>query len=476
MRDVPETTSPATVDFWRSLVNSLPGTAVLVFDHDLRYLAVGGEALEQQRIAPGQIEGRLLSEALSPDRAAMYEPAYRAALAGEVTVMELASLDGTRIYRVEVAPITNADGVVVGGMSFAQDVTEARHADRDLRESERRYRLLAENSSDVVMRVRPDGVVLYASPAVREVLGCEPDEMVGLDRFSRVHLDDRAELEHVYDQAARGEQGAIVVTRMEHASGEWVWLETSTRAIRDEAGNVIEFQSSSRDVTARVMSEQAMRELEQRRDALIGQMMLSHDEERARIATVLHDDTMQVMTAALLMLDRLSMADDPGALREATIAARAMLADAVERARSITFELRPQLLEARGLDRAVEMIADRVRAESGCTVELALDLPRFRDSDEWLAYMTVQETVRSITRPAGEGRLQIDLHYDGACVNGRVRYEAAAGGAPDWAPLALDLAAERIRLSGGHLEVEADAASTSVRFELPVRRREHLPA
>jgi PAS domain S-box-containing protein len=323
--------------------------------------------------------------------------------------------------------------------------------------------------------VRPDGVILYASPAAREVLGREPDEIVGRDRFSLVHPDNRAELEQVYDRASRGEQQAFVVARMAHASGEWVWLETSTRAIRDDAGDVIEFQSSSRDVTARMMSEQALRELEQRRDALIGQMMLSHDEERARIATVLHDDTMQVMTAALLMLDRLSMADDPRALREATIAARAMLAEAVERARSITFELRPQLLEARGLDRAVEMIADRIRTESGCTVTLALDLPRFRDSDEWLAYMTVQETVRSITRPGGEGRLKIDLHHDGTRVNGAVRYDAAAGSAPDGTPLGLDLAAERIRLSGGHLEVDAGAGYTSVRFELPVKRRDPRP-
>jgi signal transduction histidine kinase len=107
-------------------------------------------------------------------------------------------------------------------------------------------------------------------------------------------------------------------------------------------------------------------------------------------------------------------------------------------------------------------------------VELALDLPRFRDSDEWLAYMTVQETVRSITRPAGEGRLQIDLHYDGTCVNGCVRYEAAAGSATE-PPLGLDLAAERIRLSGGHMEVEAEPGHTTVRFELPVRRREQMP-
>jgi PAS domain S-box-containing protein len=474
MRDVPETTSPADVDFWRSLVSSLPGTAVLVFDHELRYVVAGGDALRQQKMDAAQIEGRLLSEALPPDRVAVYEPAYRAALSGEATVFDLASLDGQRIYRVEVGPITNAAGLVVGGMSFAQDVTDARHADRELRESERRYRLLAENSSDVVMRVGPDGVILYASPALREVLGREPGEVLGRDRYSLVHPDNRAELERVYDKASHGEQ-AIAVTRMAHASGGWVWLETSTRAIRDEAGEVIEFQSSSRDVTARVMSEQALRELEQRRDALIGQMMLSHDEERARIATVLHDDTMQVMTAALLMLDRLSMADDPGALREATIAARAMLADAVERARSITFELRPQLLEARGLDRAVEMIAERVRADSDCTVELALALPRFRDSDEWLAYMTVQETVRSIIRRGGGGRLLIDLHYDGACVNGCVRYEPAAGGTTDQPPLGLDLAAERIRLSGGHMGVEAEPGHTSVRFELPVRRREHMP-
>jgi diguanylate cyclase (GGDEF)-like protein/PAS domain S-box-containing protein len=133
-----------------------------------------------------------------------------------------------------------------------------------VRDSELRYRTLAEHSSDLVMRIRADGHRLYVSPSVKELLGLDVDEFIE-PRSELIHPDDR---ERVAEAVARlrSEGGSSMMTyRIRHKDGHYVWLEALARRVPSpERKGETEIIYTGRDVTERVLAEQALRDSEQR--------------------------------------------------------------------------------------------------------------------------------------------------------------------------------------------------------------------
>ncbi len=145
----------------------------------------------------------------------------------------------------------------------ARDVTENRRTQALLRESEARYRLLAEQSTDLISRHTPnDWTFIYASPAVETLLGFTPAEITGKSSYDLFHPDDAA----AYRKRAPSvvyEKGIYTYTyRFRRKDGRYIWLETTSRSLRDpDTGELLEILCVSRDVTRRVESEQTTKRL-----------------------------------------------------------------------------------------------------------------------------------------------------------------------------------------------------------------------
>ena len=138
--------------------------------------------------------------------------------------------------------------------------SERARAEEALRDSEVRFRLLAENASDVVSLHDLDGRVLYISPSCERVLGFTPEEMSRMRPFSIVHPEDRARATTHHEALLRGEPVPALTCRKLHKSGRHVWVETSWRPILNRAGKIVRLQAASRDVTERREYERQLEE------------------------------------------------------------------------------------------------------------------------------------------------------------------------------------------------------------------------
>ena len=145
---------------------------------------------------------------------------------------------------------------------------ERRAAEATRRESDARYRRLAENATDLIYRYEmlPERRWSYVNPAVRQVLGLDPHAFYAdpniLDRY--VHPDDREKQDALVDGRAAAAQAIL---RYHHVDGPLVWLDTHHSAVLDERGVVIAYEGIVRDVTAqrqREAAQQALSEIDRR--------------------------------------------------------------------------------------------------------------------------------------------------------------------------------------------------------------------
>ncbi|MGL4501777.1 MAG: bifunctional diguanylate cyclase/phosphodiesterase [Planktothrix sp.] len=145
----------------------------------------------------------------------------------------------------------------------------ALRAEQSLRESEQRYRLLAENISDLVCIHDRDRRYLYLSPSCESLLGYGYDELIGKDPYILFHPDDRDRISQEFRAAILGKKNISITYRISQKSGNYIWLETLTKPILNEAGQVVQIQTTSRDITERILVQERFK-YEALHDALTG--------------------------------------------------------------------------------------------------------------------------------------------------------------------------------------------------------------
>lgn len=158
--------------------------------------------------------------------------------------------------------VFDEDGHAIRMSGTGQDVTDRVRVERDLRRSGESYRMLAENVNEMIIRFTPEGTITYASPAAHRILGYTPDEVIGRGGSEFLHSDDIEMVVEAHRNMLHGTDPPAVLSRMLHKDGHPVWMETTTRAVRDpETGEVESIVAVSRDVTENVRAARISRVL-----------------------------------------------------------------------------------------------------------------------------------------------------------------------------------------------------------------------
>lgn len=145
-------------------------------------------------------------------------------------------------------------------------------AEKALRESEEKYRLLVDHSSDLIWSLTPDGIFTYASPSWLKITGYDFADVVGKCFDTIVHPEDVSVCVDYLSQVIEGKAASPHPEyRVKHADGSWHWHSAAGSLVTDEKGAFKSFVGVSRDITERKCVEQALRESEERFNKLAEQ-------------------------------------------------------------------------------------------------------------------------------------------------------------------------------------------------------------
>jgi len=165
----------------------------------------------------------------------------------------------------EIAPLVGAAGSgEIGALTTAFNLLTARLHEREdaLVETMQRYQLITENSTDLITRHEPTGVISYASPVASSVLGITHDALIGRSLCEFVHPEDFDVVRAAFAEATEAKTLPTVIYRARHVDQHYVWFETTMRLMKDATGEETKkILCISRDISDRKRMEQRLHEL-----------------------------------------------------------------------------------------------------------------------------------------------------------------------------------------------------------------------
>ena len=233
----------------------------------IRYVS---EACRRYGYAPEDLIGKSPASLVHPDDVAKVTALNRELLTNGFVdptrdrTSRFMTASGEPVW-IEGSPsiVRDADGASIGVINLFRDISDRIVAAQAMAESEARYRLLAENSTDVIGCYGADARFTFLSPAIEDVLGYPPGDMVGRLTTEFMHAGDVKrvmKLFAAYLAAGPGAEPIRFEYRARRRDGSEVWLEAHPKAIYDLAtGEFVEFQDTVRDVTARKTLEVELR-------------------------------------------------------------------------------------------------------------------------------------------------------------------------------------------------------------------------
>lgn len=145
-----------------------------------------------------------------------------------------------------------------------REIAERMRAEQIIRESEERFRRITDKMLDMIRQTDAEGIIQYASPSHKNILGYEPEDLLGKSIFDFVHPGDKNRIMTIYKSNIRASLGGKEEYRFRHANGQYLHVSTYGNLLFDENGQIIGAVFCSRDITERKMAEEALRKSEAR--------------------------------------------------------------------------------------------------------------------------------------------------------------------------------------------------------------------
>jgi PAS domain S-box-containing protein len=195
------------------------------------------------------------------------------------------------------------NGWVYRVVSVSRDITHLKRIETKLAESEKLYRLLSTNSTDIICLFDlEEGVTFkFISPSVEQVMGYKPEDLIGKSPFHFVYPDDLEHTERITRDLTLNGQASTIEYRAMKKNGEVIWLESNSNPIFDSTGKVTGFQTSARDISRRKEFEESLKEAKQKAEEV--------NEAKSHFLSMMSHEIRTPMNAIIGLTNLMSLSD-----------------------------------------------------------------------------------------------------------------------------------------------------------------------
>src|SRR6266478_7538517 len=379
-----------------------------------------------------------------------------------------------------------------------QQRLEVLEYESNIRETERRFRMLVEAVQDyAIFTLDAHGHVNSWNVGAERLKGYKADEILGRHFSAFYPPEDIADGKPQRELSIAIQEGRVEDEGWRlHKDGSRFWANVVITATKDAHGGVIGFSKVTRDFTERMQTQKALQdsqrklqESEKSLRELSFHLLRTQDEERQRIGRDLHDSLGQYLSVLKMKLDCLRCAAaklHADHLEELNHCAQ-ITEDAVKEVRTISYLLYPPMLEEMGLNSAISWYLDGFTKRSGIrtTFEVSPALGRLAPDVELAIFRVLQEALTNVHRHSGTATadvrllvdddtfvLQVSDHGKGANFNNCERPGQDWTGAHG---VGLRGMRERMRQIEGNLELWSSEEGTTVTATVPLRHAAAVP-
>ena len=355
----------------------------------------------------------------------------------------------------------------------AQDITERKHAEDELRASEEKFRSIFRNAGVGMVIVSSEGRYLAANDTFCECLGYTEEELLQKTVESITVAEDWPAFSQKLSEALEhGTNFHRVEKRCLHKTGRVVTTESSCCLIRGPSGEPQYFVGEVLDVTQRKLAEEALSSVSRR-------LIEAHEEERARIARELHDDISQRLTLLAIALQRVRQ-DLPVSSNKSLRSIDEVLKSVEDLGgdiQTLSHRLHSSKLQYLGLAAACAGFCREVAERQNIEVSFRSEnISRNLSNEICLClFRVLQEALQNAVKHSGARKFQVSLEDSSGEVELTV-HDSGAGFDPDKAinghGLGLVSMRERLKLVDGDLCVESKPHhGTTVHARVPIAPR-----
>jgi PAS domain S-box-containing protein len=271
-----------------------------------------------------------------------------------------------------------------------------------LQKGAERYRNLFVNSPLGIYRISTDGQILMANPTLIRMLGYSSfDELTSTGpkrrdyepSYLRKKIRDRLEKEG----KIRGFE-----TKWRKPDKSIMFVRENARAIRAPDGTLLYFEGTVEDITEQKKAEEKIQSYQKQLRSLASDLSLAEEQERRRIATMLHDHIGQILAISKIKLGALLQSAAHDGFLEPLEEVREHVEQAIQFTRSLTFELSPPILYDLGLESALEWLTEQIKEQHGISCDFETDntLKPVRDEIRIVLFSAVRELLMNVAKHA----------------------------------------------------------------------------